>query len=32
MKRVFLLANNHTLDHHHVKNLNITENDIFFLF
>ncbi len=32
MKRIFILANNHTLDHHHVKNLNIKENDIFFLF
>jgi len=32
MKRVFILANNHKLDHHHIKKLNINDDDIFFLF
>lgn len=32
MKRILVLANNHMLDHHHIEQLNIKDDDIFFLF
>lgn len=32
MKRIFILANNHTLDNHHIEELNVNHSDIFFLF
>ena len=32
MKRIFILANNHTLDYHHIEELNVNHDDIFFLF
>jgi hypothetical protein len=32
MPRIFLIANNERLEEHHIKNLEASENDLFFLF